>query len=139
MNTTMIIIGLAMAAFAAFVINRIWKMKNLSGIAEHEKIVTLTDQNFQTTIKSGVCLVDFWAAWCMPCKVMAPILNEVAKEIGDKAQICKVNIEQFPAAANQYNVRSIPTLILFKNGKEINRFTGVKNKEFLIIQINNVK
>ncbi len=111
-------------------------MKKTPLVENHERIVVLSDQNFENKIKTGLSLVDFWAAWCMPCKVMAPILNRVAEDIGDKASVCKIDIQQYPSVAAKYNVRSIPTLILFNNGKEIKRFMGVKDKEFLINQIN---
>jgi thioredoxin 1 len=105
-------------------------------VEDHEKLKTLTDENFQNQIKTGVTLVDFWADWCMPCKMMAPILNEVAEELDGNATVGKINVEEFQLIPSTYSVRSIPTLILFKNGKEIKRYIGVKNKEFLLSQIN---
>ncbi|OIP05598.1 MAG: thioredoxin [Bacteroidetes bacterium CG2_30_32_10] len=105
---------------------------------DSKNLKILTDQNFQNQIKTGVTLVDFWASWCMPCKMMAPILNQVAEELNGKTSVTigKINIEEFQSTPSKYGVRSIPTLILFKNGKEIQRYVGIKNKEFLVNQIN---
>ena len=102
-------------------------------------IKELTDQNFQAQVKSGVTLVDFWASWCMPCKMMAPILNEVAEEVGESAKIAKLDVESNRGSSAKYGVRNIPTMVLFKNGKEINRFVGAKSKNFLVSEINKVK
>ena len=83
-------------------------------------------------------LVDFWAEWCAPCKMMAPVLNDVANELTENAYVGKLNIEQYQSMAQQFNVRSIPTLIIFKNGKEVKRFVGIKQKDFLLKEINSV-
>jgi thioredoxin 1 len=114
-------------------------MKNIPTIADSNKILTLTDKNFQHQTKNKLVLVDFWAGWCAPCRMMAPVLNEVADELTGNSHVGKVNIEQYQSLAQKFQVRSIPTLILFNNGKEINRFVGVKNKEFLVQQINKLK
>ncbi|MEI6887977.1 MAG: thioredoxin [Bacteroidota bacterium] len=107
-------------------------MKSLKDVKESDKIKVLTDQNFQNKIKTGLVLVDFWAAWCMPCKMMIPVLNEVAEEAGDKVTIAKVNVDEQKATAAKFGIRSIPTMILFQNGKEVKRIVGVKTKDYLL-------
>jgi thioredoxin 1 len=112
-------------------------VKNIPIVEDHKNILTLTDKNFQHQTKNKLVLVDFWASWCAPCRMMAPVLNEVADELADNSHVGKVNIEQFQSLAQKFHVRSIPTLILFKNGREIDRFVGVKTKDFLMKNIRN--
>ena len=131
------IIGTLILVFIIMVIYSRIKMKSIPLVADHKNILKLTDKNFSQLTKNRVILVDFWAEWCAPCRMMAPILNEVADELTGNSKVGKVDIEQFQSLAQKYKVRSIPTLILFKNGKEVNRFVGVKNKEFLLNKINN--
>jgi len=113
------------------------KMKNVPLVADHKNILNLTDKNIQQQTKNRVVLVDFWAEWCAPCRMMSPVLNEVASELNGRAHVGKVNIELYQSLAQKYKVRSIPTLILLKNGQEVNRFVGIKNKEFLLNKIQN--
>ncbi len=135
MQTTTIVIILIITGFVILVLNAKAKMKKIPMVEDNDKILTLTDQNFQHQTKNKLVLVDFWASWCGPCRMMAPVLNDVAKELTGNSHIGKVNIEQYQSLAQKFKVRSIPTLILFKDGKEINRFVGVKSKEFLFQQI----
>ena len=111
------------------------KIKNTPLVADHEKIITLTDKNFQQKTKNRLVLVDFWAEWCAPCRMMAPILNEVAAELDGKAFVGKVDVQQYQDLSAKFKIRGIPTLILFKDGKEVNRFVGVKTKDFLLKEI----
>ena len=99
------------------------------------KVIELTDSTFKETIQSGVTLVDFWAPWCGPCQMQIPILGKVAETIGDRATIAKVNVDDCPAPATQFGVRGIPTLILFKDGQEVNRFVGVQQENQLLSAI----
>lgn len=135
MKTSLLISLIAITSFGALFLWTRYKMKSVQAVDDHSNIMILTDQNFQQQIKGKVVLVDFWASWCMPCKMMAPILNEVASDLPDHANIGKVNIEEHQSLANKFNIRSIPTMILFKNGKEVDRFVGIKSKEFLKQQI----
>ena len=77
-------------------------------------------------------LIDFFAEWCGPCKVQAPVLKEVKSDIGDSVRILKIDVDKSPAIAQQYQVSSIPTLILFRNGQPIWRQTGVASKKQLV-------
>jgi thioredoxin 1 len=105
---------------------------------ERDDILHLNDKNFRASIYKGVVLVDFWASWCMPCKMMIPVLNDLSEMTKGQAVIAKLNVEQFQPMAMKFNIRSIPAMVLFKDGKEVDRFVGVKTKSFLLKQINKV-
>ncbi|HNX66686.1 MAG TPA: thioredoxin [Bacteroidales bacterium] len=137
MTATIIIISVILA-FVLFTFFMRARLKNIPVVDDAEKIITLTDKNFQHQIKGKTILVDFWAAWCAPCRMMAPVLNELSGEL-DQASIGKLNIDEYQSIAARYNVRSIPTMIIFKDGKEVDRIVGVKSREFLLKQINKVK
>ena len=135
MQTTLIVIGILVATLFIFRTIAMAKMKNTPLVADNEKVLTLTDKNFQQQTKGKLVLVDFWATWCAPCRMMAPVLNDVATELKGNSHVGKVDIQQYQSLANKFKVRNIPTLILFKNGTEINRFVGIKSKEFLLKEI----
>lgn len=110
---------------------RYQSMKNYDPSNESEKLVQLTDANFAKQISSGVVLVDFWAAWCGPCKMIAPVVSELAEQFEGKAKIAKLNVDEQKQSALKYGVRSIPTLIVFKNGEPVDRLVGLKSKAHL--------
>lgn len=97
------------------------------------KATSLTSETFDQTIanSSQPVLVDFWAEWCGPCKMLAPIVDQLAAEQADKAVVAKVDIDAHPDLAERFGIRAIPTLIVFKNGQPVNTITGVKSKSFL--------
>lgn len=136
MTTGLIIAITIVALFAVYMIYSFRRMKAMAAVPESEKIITLTDKNFQSQTKKGLVLVDFWAEWCMPCKVMGPVLNELAEDENFKAVVAKLNVDHYQPVSQQFGIRGIPTIILFKNGKEVDRIVGIKPKDFLIKQVN---
>lgn len=94
-------------------------------------IVEVTDQNFSDEVKSGTVLVDFWAPWCGPCKMIAPVLEELDNEIGDQLKIAKLNVDNNPETAGRLGVMSIPTLMVFKDGEMVSKMVGFQPKEQL--------
>lgn len=105
----------------------------------NSKVLILTDANFQKSIKKGITLVDFWAVWCGPCRRQAPIIEEIANEVGKKFKISKLDVDVNKTVASQYNVRNIPTLIIFKDGTEVKRMVGVQDKQTLLNELSNIK
>ena len=98
---------------------------------------TVTDASFQQDVlnASGPVLVDFWAEWCGPCKMIGPSLEELSEELADKVTIAKLNIDENPDAPGKYGVRGIPTMILFKGGNVVEQFTGLQDKATLRAKI----
>jgi len=129
---TIIVLAALVVLVGLLILNARQRMKSLKDVKESEKIKIFTDQNFQNKIKTGTVLVDFWAVWCMPCKMMVPVLNELAEETNGKVIIAKVNVDEQKATAAKFSIRSIPTMILFQNGKEVKRIVGVKTKDYLL-------
>lgn len=97
-----------------------------------ENLVHLTDENFQQTIATGVTLVDFHATWCGPCRMIAPIVEQLSGMMQGKAQIAKLDIDQAQQTTNSLQITSVPTVILFKDGKEVKRVVGVKDLDFFV-------
>lgn len=92
-------------------------------------IVKVTDADFDSKVESGVQLVDFWATWCGPCKMIAPVLEELAADYEGKADILKLDVDENPSTAAKYEVMSIPTLIVFKDGQPVDKVVGFQPKE----------
>jgi thioredoxin 1 len=100
-------------------------------------VIELTDADFDATINNTdvPVLVDFWAPWCMPCKMIAPVIAEIAAEYGDKARICKINTDDHREAAVEYGINAIPTLILFSEGQIAKRWTGLTAKKDIAAEL----
>jgi len=105
-----------------------------------DKTITVTDANFEKeVIKSDIpVLVDFWAEWCMPCKMVTPILKEIAEEMEGKIKIAKLNVDNSPQSAGQYEIRSIPSLLIFKSGSVVEQIIGALPKNTIQQKIDNV-
>jgi thioredoxin 1 len=95
-----------------------------------EYTTELNSQNFDSTLAetSAPVVVDFWAPWCGPCKAIAPILEDLAKEAGDKVKICKVNVDNNSELASRFSIRAIPTILIFKGGKLDGQIVGMTSK-----------
>ena len=93
------------------------------------RLENLTNGNFDETIKQGIILIDFFATWCGPCRMLSPIMEELAKDMENKVKIAKLDIEAQEDIASKYQVTSVPTLILFKDGKEFDRLVGLRDIE----------
>jgi len=89
----------------------------------------ITGEEFHIVIQDGVTLVDFWAEWCAPCHVIAPSIDDLAREYGDRANITKLNVDNYPDVAGELGIMGIPTVIIFKDGQEYRRFVGVQPYE----------
>lgn len=96
--------------------------------------MNVTSENFEKEVlKSEIpVLVDFWASWCMPCKMMMPVIEQIEQEMQNKVKVCKVNIDEQSSLAIQYGIMSIPTFLVFKEGKVVNKTMGVQGKEELL-------
>ncbi len=97
-------------------------------------VITITSKNFEEEVsKSEVpVLLDFWASWCGPCKMVSPIVDEVAKEVGDTAKVGKINVDEETNLAQAFSIMSIPTLVVIRNGKLVNQAVGVRSKEEIL-------
>ena len=127
MSTALIIIGsLLIVLFLFNGIRRFQQMKNYKPENESQALIHLTDANFAKQTANGFILVDCWAPWCGPCKMIAPTLSSLADEYQGKAKIGKLNVDENPKTTAALSIKSIPTLVLFQQGKPVERLTGVK-------------
>ncbi|KMK94012.1 thioredoxin [Rossellomorea marisflavi] len=99
-------------------------------------ITHATDQNFTAETNSGLVLADFWAPWCGPCKMIAPVLEELDSEMGEKVKIVKVDVDENQETAGKYGVMSIPTLVILKDGEVVDKVIGFQPKEALAELVN---
>ena len=104
-------------------------MKEEFGMSS-DKVVIVTDSEFDSTVLQSErpVVLDFWAEWCQPCKMLAPTIEEIAGEYEDKVKVGKLNVDDNPNTATKYGIRGIPTLLFFKDGKVVQQVTGVKSK-----------
>ena len=98
-----------------------------------EMVVELTDANFDKEVlqQEGIVMVDFWAPWCGPCQIMGPIVEEIGKEYEGKVKVGKVNVDENPVVSSRFQITSIPTLLIFKNGIVVKQLVGIQTKETL--------
>jgi len=104
-------------------------------VSNSGEVQALSSTSFDAGIKSGIVLVDFWATWCKPCKMQSPVIEEISSDMVGKASVYKLDIDQNPSIADRYNVQSIPTMIIFKDGKVIGQFVGLTEKGVIVSAI----
>ncbi len=102
------------------------------------KYIELSNENFEATVNEGVSLVDFWAPWCGPCRMIAPVIEELANDFDGKANICKVNTDEQQELASKFGVRSIPTILLMKDGKVVETMIGAASKQAFADKLNSL-
>jgi thioredoxin 1 len=116
---------------------RMRELKNQMSTPKIEKPIEVSDRNFDQTVKNyPLIVVDCWAAWCAPCRAIAPIVEELAKEYSGKVVFGKLNVDENPETAQRYGVMAIPTLLVMKEGKEVDRVVGVLPKNQLEAKVN---
>lgn len=99
-------------------------------------LLSLNEENFEKSVEKGVCIVDFWAIWCGPCRTMGPIVEDIAEEMTD-INVYKLNVDDYPDLTAKYDIMSIPTIIIFKDGEEVDQTVGVVSKSVLANKIKN--
>ncbi len=116
------------------VLTGVFQMSNTVPVSvgsENQFVINVTDADFNQKIAKGLVIVDFWAAWCGPCRKQAPILDELATEMNGQVIVAKLDVDRNKQTSARYAVRSIPTLIIFKDGKAVERLVGLRDKASL--------
>ena len=105
-----------------------------------DRVLRLTDANFAQEVSESEIpvLVDFWASWCAPCKMVEPVVEELAAEYNDRLKVCKLNVDQNPKTTSRYQIMGVPTFVLFRDGKVLQRRTGAQSKAQLLQMLHQV-
>jgi len=137
MSTVFIVAIVLVVALLGLITFNYFRMKNAKPVTNSKKILVLGNKNFKAASRKGVILVDFWAPWCGPCKMIAPVLNEIA-ESQNEFRVGKVNVDHNQPLARKFKVRNIPTMLILKDGVEVRRIVGVKTKKAILKEVNAV-
>lgn len=117
---------------ALLIVTTLFTLVSCKSGSSDKNIVTLTTDNFVDETSKGVVMVDFWATWCMPCKAMSPIIEEIAGQTIGKVKVGKVDIDQNGPLANRFGIQSIPTVMIFKDGQLMETLVGIQSKAALV-------
>lgn len=101
-----------------------------------DKIIELTGSTFKEAIQQGITIVDFWAPWCIPCRLQAPVMDQIAETLGDRITVAKLNVDLASELTEEYTIRGIPTIMIFKDGHEKTYLVGVQKVDVLLDELN---
>ncbi len=101
------------------------------------EVVHLSAEKFDEVTANGLCLVDFWAPWCGPCKMLSPILDQIAAEVGDKILIAKANVDELPEQCVKFGVRNVPEILILRDGQVVAQLNGMQSKAKILDAVNN--
>ncbi len=128
-------LGLLVILFILAYAKRVQMLKSIENTEPSPNIINLSDKDFNQHIKKGVTVVDCYADWCMPCKVLSPVINEIADELAGSVKVCKLDVDANKSTAAKLGIRSIPTILIYKDGKPEQKINGVKTKSGLLKEI----
>ncbi|MBT3291103.1 MAG: thioredoxin, partial [Victivallales bacterium] len=117
MKSLITVVGTLIAILAVGCSRQQVDEQSASGPSSPTSVVVLDESNFDAEIQDGIVLVDFWATWCGPCKIQGPIVEDVAGQVQGRAKVAKIDVDTAPKVAQRFNIRNIPTLVVFKDGK----------------------